>query len=307
MQKVINVLAVLSFVGTTSILATSGYVYWRRDAIADQVTENITKAATAAIADALPGMLDAAMPELPNATGGAVPALPPALLSDMKKLMMALAAALIAAPVMADPIKEDEYFTPHAQGCMLLQECTDHVQELKTVSDLNKHEELADVDYSIVADEFNSLVRSLNKVGAKVFLADMRYFPVGHRGVYHTVGNNFFLNVAHMHRPGTMMSVMRHEGWHAAQDCMAGTIENNFIAIIHNQEDVPRMYQAIAKSAYQSQPHAIPWEKEAYWAGHTEGMTAKALESCAAGTMWTDYDPTPMTREWLVEKGYISK
>ena len=32
-----------------------------------------------------------------------------------------------------------------------------------------------------------------------------------------------------------------------------------------------------------------------------------ALESCAAGTMWTDYEPTPMTREWLVEKGFISK
>ena len=53
---------------------------------------------------------------------------------------------------------------------------------------------------------------------------------------------------------------------------MAGTIENNFIAIIKSR-DVPRMYQAIAKSAYQSQPKAIPWEK-AYWAGHTEGMTA---------------------------------
>ena len=83
--------------------------------------------------------------------------------------------------------KKNEYFTNHAMGCMLLQECTDHVQELKTVSDLNKHDELADIDYSIVADEFNSLVRSLNKVGAKVFLADLRYFPVGHRGVYHTV------------------------------------------------------------------------------------------------------------------------
>jgi len=54
-------------------LATSGYVYWRRDAIAEQVTENITQAATEAIADVLPGMLDAAMPELPNVTGGAVP------------------------------------------------------------------------------------------------------------------------------------------------------------------------------------------------------------------------------------------
>ena len=104
-------------------------------------------------------------------------------------------------PAFADPIKEKHYFSAHAMGCMLLRECTDNVQELKTVSDLNKHEELDDIDYSIVADEFNSLVRSLNKVGAKVFLADMRYFPIGHRGVYHTVSNNFFLNVAHMHRP----------------------------------------------------------------------------------------------------------
>ena len=73
MQKVINVLAILSFLGLSSILATSGYVYSRRDAIADQVAENITQAATEAIADVLPGMLDAAMPELPNVTGDAVP------------------------------------------------------------------------------------------------------------------------------------------------------------------------------------------------------------------------------------------
>ena len=161
--------------------------------------------------------------------------------------MAAVAAAAVALPAHSDPIAESEFFTNHSMGCMLLQECTDHVQELKTVSDFNKDTYLADIDYSIVADEFSSLVRSLNAVGVKVFLADSRYFPVGHRGVYHTVSNNFFLNVAHMRRPGTMMSVMRHEGWHAAQDCMAGTIKNNFIAIIKPEEEVPRMYQAIAK------------------------------------------------------------
>ena len=226
----------------------------------------------------------------------------------MKKIIASLvAAAAVALPAHSDPIAEDEFFTPHSMGCMLLQECTDHVKELKTVSDLNKDDYLVDVNYDIIADEFNSLLRSLNTVGAKVFLADERYFPVGHRGVYHTVSNNFFLNVAHMKRPGTVMSVMRHEGWHAAQDCMAGTIDNNFIAIIKNEEEVPRMYEAIVKSAYKSQPSAIPWEKEAYWAGQTEGMTAAALESCARGTMWTDYEPTPMTREWLVEKGFIAK
>ena len=224
----------------------------------------------------------------------------------MKKIIMSLlAAATISVPALADPIKDEEYFTMHSMGCMLLQECTDHVKELKTVSDLNKDDYLVDVDYDIVADEFNSLVRSLNAVGAKVFLADEKYFPVGHRGVYHTVSNNFFLNVAHVKRPHTLMTVMRHEGWHAAQDCMAGSIKNNFIAIIMNEEDVPKMYQAIAKSAYASTPSAIPWEKEAYWAGHTEGMTEKALKSCAAGTMWSDYKPTPLTYKWLKENNYV--
>ena len=154
--------------------------------------------------------------------------------------MSLLATAAVSAPALADPIKEDEFFTPHAQGCMLLKNAPIMSKNSKQSPTLISIRNWYDIDYSIVADEFNSLVRSLNAVGGKVFLADMRYFPVGHRGVYHTVGNNFFLNVAHMHRPGTMMSVMRHEGWHAAQDCMAGTIENNFIAIIKPQEEVPR-------------------------------------------------------------------
>ena len=72
MQKVINVLAVLSFVGTAGIVGTAGVVYVRRDAIIEQVKENVAKAATEAIAGALPGMMDAAMPELPAATGGAI-------------------------------------------------------------------------------------------------------------------------------------------------------------------------------------------------------------------------------------------
>ena len=73
MQKAINLLAVLSFMGTVGIIGTGTVVYLRRDAIAERVTEKITKAATAAIADALPGMMDAAMTELPNATGTAIP------------------------------------------------------------------------------------------------------------------------------------------------------------------------------------------------------------------------------------------
>ena len=224
----------------------------------------------------------------------------------MKKIIAAVvAAAAVALPVHSDPLKDNEYFTMHSMGCMLLQECVEDVKEINSISDINS--EIPAVNYDIVTAEFNSFLRSLDKIGVKVFLADQKYFPVGHRGVYHTVSNNFFLNKAYMHRPGVLMSVMRHEGWHAAQDCMAGTIENNMIAIILPEDTVPTLYQEIVKNTYKSMPHAIPWEKEAYWAGKTEGMTARALESCARGTMWTDYEPTPLTRQYLVEKGYLSK
>lgn len=107
-----------------------------------------------------------------------------------------------------------------------------------------------------------------------------------------------------MHRPHVLMSVMRHEGWHAAQDCMAGTIDNSLIAIIMDEEKVPMIWQEIATDTYKSMPHAIPWEKEATWAGKTEGMTEAALASCARGKMWYDYKPTPLTRQWLEENGY---
>jgi len=76
MQKVINLLAVLSFVGTAGIIGGGYYLYTQKDPIIEGMKKKIVTAATEAIADALPGMMDAAMPELPGATGGAIPSTP---------------------------------------------------------------------------------------------------------------------------------------------------------------------------------------------------------------------------------------
>jgi hypothetical protein len=187
---------------------------------------------------------------------------------------------------------------------MLLKECTNGVEKIKSTEDLRAA--FPDSDWDYISNEFDRIMDAFDQIGVDVHLADEKYFPVGHRGVYHTVSNHFYLNKTYVHRPHVLMSVVRHEGWHAAQDCMAGTIKNNLIAIIHNEEDVPKYWAEIATSTYRSMPHAIPWEKEAFWAGHTEGMTQAALESCARGKMWEKYSPTPMTKEWLVENGYIN-
>ena len=192
--------------------------------------------------------------------------------------------------------------TYDSMGCMLLRECTDGVYEIKSSSDLRNF--YPDTDFSHISMEFDRIVKSLNKVGVDVFLADEKWFPVGHRGVYHTVSNSFFLNRAHMHRPHVLMSVTRHEGWHAAQDCMAGTIKNSMIAIIKPEEEVPMIWQELVKRTYPS--HAQPWEAEATWAGKTEGMTQTALEACAAGSMWEVYKPTPLTLEWLRENNFVN-
>jgi hypothetical protein len=202
----------------------------------------------------------------------------------------------------AEPTKG--YYTMDAMGCMLLRECTKDVEEVHSLLDISTNYPNTE-EFTPGALEFNNMLMSLNQIGVKVYLADERYFPKMHRGVYHTVSNNFFLNKKYMDDPGTLMMVMRHEGWHAAQDCMAGSIKNSMIAIIHAEEDVPMLWRTLVERTYPAS--AVPWEAEAQWAGRTEGMTMKALQSCAAGTMWTDYQLTPLTRKWLEEEGYLDK
>ena len=196
------------------------------------------------------------------------------------------------------------YNSMDAMGCMLLGECRDNVVEVFSLLDVSSQYPNTE-EFTPVANEFNNMLVSLNQVGVNVFLADQKYFPKGHRGVYHTVSNNFFLNKDYMGSPASLMMVMRHEGWHAAQDCMAGTIDNSLIAIIKPEDEVPMIWRVMAERTYP--PNAVPWEAEAQWAGRTEGMTQAALEACARGSMWSEYEPTPMTREWLEENNYIKK
>ena len=195
------------------------------------------------------------------------------------------------------------YNTMDAMGCMLLRECTEGVEEVFSLLDISSQYKNPE-RYTFASLEFNTLLMTLRQIGIKVYLADEKYFPVNHRGVYHTVSNNFFLNKRHMDDPGTLMSVMRHEGWHAAQDCMAGSIKNSMLAIIKPEEEVPVIWRVMAERTYPE--HAVPWEAEAAWAGRTEGMTQDALDACATGKMWEVYEPTPLTRKWLVEEGFIN-
>ena len=73
MQKVINVLALSSFVVSAAVVSGGTWLYLNKDVMIEEAREKISVAATEAIAGALPGLIDAAMPEIPEVTGGAIP------------------------------------------------------------------------------------------------------------------------------------------------------------------------------------------------------------------------------------------
>ena len=223
----------------------------------------------------------------------------------IKKLITAAVAAVtLSVPVLADP-EVRGWQTMDSMGCMMMRECTDEVVELESVNDLKAA--FPGVDFSYVEEEANGLIVELNKMGVGVYLGDSKYFPAAHAGVYYTVGNDFFLNNRYAGDPNQMIRTLRHEAWHAAQDAMAGTIENNNIAIIYPEESVPRSFVLAADIAYGGQPHVLPWEREAKWAGGTPGMTLEVLEiiNRTNNQPWVEIEPTPLTRLWLERNGFL--
>ena len=73
MQKLINVLALSSFVVSAAVVGGGTWLYLNKDVMVEEARQKIATAATEAIAGALPALIDAAMPEIPEVTGPAVP------------------------------------------------------------------------------------------------------------------------------------------------------------------------------------------------------------------------------------------
>jgi hypothetical protein len=223
----------------------------------------------------------------------------------MSKFLTSILMAIgLSLPVMAEPIEPKDYKTYHSLGCMILKECNDGVTQIKTLDDIRGV--IPDATYDWHEDEISDLLYVMDKLGIEVYIADGKYFPPNNRGVYIPKDNTLFLNKEWMKEPHYLAQVLRHEGWHAAQDCMAGTIDNSYVAVIHG-DATPEFWRGVASSTYPS--NVVPWEQEAMWASSQQGMTNMALLTCASdhNKMWDVYEPTPLTRQYLVDKGYLNE
>ena len=208
----------------------------------------------------------------------------------MKKFILAtLAGAAFAVPVFAHiPFDSNSWDAMH---CMKLGECTDGVYK---------------VNSSEYWGEIESLLINLEKMGVKVYEASSEYFVDEYRALYYSDINTIFLNKEYIGDIDTMLRIIRHEGWHAAQDCMAGSIVNSDILSILDHKLIPSYVMDETFLRYGYDPTVVRIEREAVWAMKVKGMTVKALEACNSDVpMWETYFPPKRTWSYLFINGYL--
>jgi hypothetical protein len=73
MQKLINLIALLSGLVSLSVVGGGAYLYLNKDTLVEDARAKVTKAVTDTVTEALPGMIQGAMPKMPKVTGPAMP------------------------------------------------------------------------------------------------------------------------------------------------------------------------------------------------------------------------------------------
>ena len=79
MQKLVNVVALLSGVVSLGVVGGGAYLFLNKDTLIESAKEEAIKQVTATVTEALPGMISGAMPKMPSATGNVLeskPAIP---------------------------------------------------------------------------------------------------------------------------------------------------------------------------------------------------------------------------------------
>ena len=197
----------------------------------------------------------------------------------MRKFILSLIAVTsIITPINSESFNKIINDKSDTLNCMASQRCKDGIKSINDISDISSS--YPDSDFDIVADEFNRMLVTLKRIGIKVFLGDEKYFPEVYRGVYSTSRNTFYLNKGYMDTPKSLIRTMRHEGWHAAQDCKAG-IDNMRLELIVSEHLVPKSYRNLVEEIYHDEPDQIPFESEAYFAAYRKDLTQLALDVCA--------------------------
>ena len=76
MQKIVNVVALLSGLVSLGVVGGGAYLFLNKDALIESARTKAIEEVTKTVTEALPGMISGAMPSMPSATGGIIDAKP---------------------------------------------------------------------------------------------------------------------------------------------------------------------------------------------------------------------------------------
>ena len=102
--------------------------------------------------------------------------------------------------------------------CMRRQKCTVGVDAVNVLDYYND-------------DEVRTILTNLNQMGVKVYASNPQYFVDDYHALYYADSNTIYLNKGYTDEPEMFIEALRHEAWHAAQDCMGGGMHNSDIIL----------------------------------------------------------------------------
>ena len=217
----------------------------------------------------------------------------------MKRVLFGLLAsvALVVPSLAQQQIEKEEYddvfYTYEAMQCMRHEKCTAGVNEVKA----------KDFDYN---PEIKTILTNLDKMGVTVHEAIPEYFVDEYRALYYSDVNRIYLNKKYTDDPGMFIRALRHEAWHAAQDCMGGGMHNSDIMPMLEATTIPDDIVQETFARYGFDPHTVRIEREAVWSMDMPWMTVDALEACNSDTpIWETYFPPKRTWSYLYWEGLI--
>ena len=156
------------------------------------------------------------------------------------------------------PASSSELFHTHvSMQCMKEKECTVGVVEVELEGE---------------QAESREILNNLNEIGVEVYRAIPQYFKKEFRAVYYSDKKLIFINMGYLYNKNDLLEVLRHEGWHVAQDCEAG-FDSPELTPIYEYSEVPQKFKDDALERYGFDPFVIKIETEAIWAMYTPKMT----------------------------------
>jgi len=217
----------------------------------------------------------------------------------MKRVLFGLLASVaLVVPSLAQEQKEyegydDVFYTYEAMQCMRHEKCTAGVDQVKA----------NDFDYN---PEIKTILTNLDMMGVTVHEAIPQYFVDEYRALYYSDVNRIYLNKKYTDDPGMFIRALRHEGWHAAQDCMGGGMHNSDIMPMLDGNMIPADVIQDTFARYGFDPTVVRIEREAVWAMDMPWMTVEALKACNSDTpIWETYFPPKRTWSYLYWNGHV--